>query len=288
VPGDIDPVVARRQLGRELKRIRQKADLTQQAVASLLDWSASKVIRIENGAVAVQPTDVRALLAAALVTDKVEIDRLVLLARSSKKLEWSEDREVFSQAYGNYLRYEASAAMVRQFNPSLVPGLLQCEEYAFCIAEQVLGMARERAERLVEARLRRQELLTTLDGPNFRFILDETALMRPVGGTQLMERQLNQLYALSQHDRVDIRVLPLAAGAHLGMRGPFILLEFEDENFDDVLFLEDPMGDSFTRDDKITLAEYYETFATLESLSATLDERVLQAVINWWNHSGGT
>ena len=97
--------------------------------------------------------------------------------------------------------------------------------------------------------------------------MDESALRRPIGSRDLMNTQLQRLLAISQHDRTSLFLLPLAVGAHPGMRGPFILLEFEDPAFDDVLFMENPRGDYLTRDDPDSTAEYFELFDQLERLS---------------------
>jgi transcriptional regulator with XRE-family HTH domain len=259
-----DPSVEKRRLRLALRRARQEAGLTQKQAAESLEWSREKVLRIEKGAVSVQPTDVRALLQAYGISD---VDEYVEMSRRAKEPGWSEYRDIYAQDYINYLGYEAVASVIRQYHPSLVPGLLQTDEYAQEIFTKVHDNSAKTVRRRRDARLRRQELLEAGNGPEFHFILDETALRRRVGSVRVMQDQIRRLQEINQRSNVHLRVLPFTVGAHPGMRGPFILLEFDDPTFDDVLFMENPRGDYMTRDEADVTAEYFETFGQLEKLS---------------------
>lgn len=264
-----DPVVEKRRLRLALRKAREEAGLTQQEVADALDWSREKVLRIEKGAVSVHPTDVRDLLRLYKFTKQGDIDLFVEMARAAMQPGWNEYKDVYAQDYITYLGFEAVASTMRQYHPTLVPGLLQTEEYAREILAKVHDNSSEAVERLVNARLRRQELLEGDGGPEFRIIIDEAALRRPVGSERVMKVQLRRLREIAKHNRVTLILLPLSAGAHPGMRGPFILLEFNDPFLDDVLFMENPRGDYVTRDDPESTAKYFQLFNDLEQLSLT-------------------
>lgn len=265
-----DPVVERRRLRLRLRRAREQADLTQQQVADALDWSREKVLRIEKGVVSVTPSDVRDLLRLYKVTTQEDVDHFVEMARVAMQPGWSESyKDVYARDYINYLGFEAIASTMRQYHPTLVPGLLQTEDYAREILTKVHDNTPAMVDRLVNARLRRQGLLEGDTGPEFRIIVDEAALRRPVGSMRVMKAQLRHLKELSEYDRVNLMILPISAGAHPGMRGPFILLDFDDPSLDDVLFMENPRGDYMTRDDPDSIEKYSKLFKELEGWSVT-------------------
>ena len=94
-----DPVTMRRKLRVELKRLRATRELTQRNVAERLDWSQSKVIRIENGSVAVGVTDLQALLRLYGVDDQETIDSMVEMARGSKRLPFTDYKDALPRRH---------------------------------------------------------------------------------------------------------------------------------------------------------------------------------------------
>jgi transcriptional regulator with XRE-family HTH domain len=255
-----------------LRDARNKAGLTQRDVARRLEWSPSKVIRIESGQVAISTVDLRALLREYSVEDMGVIEGLVELARSSKKQSWSQYRDVLTPEAMDYFGYEASAYIVRQYEPLLVPGLLQTEGYTRSILEEVYGNSETGTERRLDSRKARQELLERDDHPQLFFILDEAVIRRQVGGPEVMSRQLDRLTELSRRDRVSIQVFPFAAGAYPGMAGPFTHLEFASD--DDVVYLES-RSDAIVKEDVGEAARYLEIFQDLET-GASSDETFRQ------------
>ncbi len=200
--------------------------------------------------------------------------------------------------------YEGAATFVRNFETLLVPGLLQTEEYARAVirefAERPSGERadkdnedgesadedsadkdratreqaekeradKERADKLVEIRMERQKHLLELpEPPHLFFILDEAVIRRLVGGKAAMRRQISRLIELAERPRVTIEVVPFSAGAHPGLRGPFVVLEFPDAADDDVLYLENTGGDLIRREESAQVLPYRETFEQLRSLS---------------------
>jgi transcriptional regulator with XRE-family HTH domain len=260
----------RRRLTAELRRLRAEAKLTQRQVAETLDWSPSKVIRIEQGTVRIGVTDLQALLNLYAVTDTAAIADLTRMARESKKLPFSEYRDVVSPETLRYFQYEANAAIIRQVHSTLVPGLLQIEEYSRAVLE-AYRRAPEDADKVVDSRKERQELFERPEPPEAFFIIDEAVLRREVGGPKVMARQIDHLVGMAKRPGVAIQVIRFSAGAHSAMAGPFVHLEFPADNDPDVIFVENTLGDTLFRDDEDVTAGYREQFWTLEDLATPAD-----------------
>lgn len=267
-----EAVAMRRRLRVELKRARLNARLTQKDIAERLDWSPSKIIRIESGQVAVSIPDLRALLNEYGVTDEKLARELEELARGSKKQPWTEYKEALTPATIQLFGYEAAASRVRQFELIVVPGLLQTEEYARAMLAGY-QVPEDRAERIVEARLERQELLEQEEGPEYEFLIDEAAIRRVVGGPKTMEAQLRRISEAAKQPRVTVQIIPFPAGAHLGMQGPIKHLEFPDPDDDDVVYIEGPHDtDAFFRDNPTVTAGYLQVFLDLERIACRPNE----------------
>jgi transcriptional regulator with XRE-family HTH domain len=261
-----DPATLRRRLKIELRRARKTAGLTQQSVADALDWSPSKIIRIESGSVAVSVTDLKALAEHYSISDRFE--DLAAMAKGSKKQPWSEYSDILPQETMRYFGYESSVSILRQFEISFMPGLLQTEEYARAILTDVFGRGGENLNRLVKARLERQELFDKQEPPETFFLLDEAVLRRQIGGPDVMRRQLRRLEELAESPRISIQVLPFSTGGYFGLKGPFVYLEFADPEDDDVLYLENPYGDAIFRDATEVTEPYREAFWDMEKIAS--------------------
>lgn len=262
------PIVQRRRLRAELRNARQATSMTQEQVAAAMDWSLSKVIRIEAGSVGISTNDLKALLRHYKILDDQRIAELVALARAARERSWWQSyRDIASPRLLQFIEYEAAASIIRQFESLLVPGLLQTEEYARVVIEQQAEPStRERVGGLVEVRMRRQDLLDRDDPPLLFFILDEAVVRRMVGGKAIMRHQILHLVEIANRPNVTIEVIPFSAGVHPGMKGPFVAIEFPDPIDDDVLYLESPRGDIISDDpDEILL--YRETFEQLRKAS---------------------
>jgi len=255
-------VTKRRHLRSELRKLRVDAGLTQKDVAESLDWSTSKIIRIESGVVAIRVTDLQALLQHYGVTEADRVEQLVEMARNSKNQPFSGYKDVHSVETIRYFAYESSATRIRQFEPLLIPGTLQTEEYTRALL-QSYDISDDRIDRIQESRRERQEFFEADNAPEAFFILDEAAIRRTVGGRGVMQRQLDRLVEAAERPHVRIQVIPFVFGAHKGLQGPFVYLEF-DEDDADVLYLENPLGDAVFREDPEITSKYLETFFKLE------------------------
>lgn len=269
-----DPAVQRRRLRVELRRLRQDASMTQRDVARAMDWSTSKLIRIESGEVGISSNDLKVLLDHYGVKEKRRIDSMVEMARTARKESWSDFRDVLKTPFLTYLGFESSAQLIRTYQPLLVPGLLQTEEYARAVLVEAYGDTGLSAERQWQARQRRQELHEQERPPKMFFVIDEAVIHRHVGGPGAMRRQLERLKQWSAEPHVTLQVLPFTAGAHPGMRGPFVLLEFADPSDDDLLYLEHVTGDTTTRDVPEETGPYLDIFYLLEERALTPEDTV--------------
>jgi transcriptional regulator with XRE-family HTH domain len=126
---------------------------------------------------------------------------------------------------------EPSANRIRNAEPSLVPGLLQTENYATSLARTRDGITEDEITERVQAKMRRQRILDRDDPapPTVRFIIDEWALRRPIGGPQVMHEQILHLIEMAKRPNIIIRILPAGVGAHEGLSGGGIAIaEFDD------------------------------------------------------------
>jgi transcriptional regulator with XRE-family HTH domain len=262
----------RRQLLAELRRLRPARVHTQRQVAEALDWSPSKVTRIESGAVSLSVTDLRALLDFYEVTDPAVVERLVDLARRSRRARspFAAYADVFGALALRFFDFEHSASWIGDVELLVVPGLLQTEEYARALMS-VYDIG-EKAERFIASRRVRQQLLDRVNPPALSCVIDESVLMRAIGGPVVMRAQLERLLDLARRPNVAIRVIPLSLGEHVGLRGPFVLLKFAGTHDPDVVYIEQRRGDALFQDEVEVTANHQRLFVELEKRAARPDE----------------
>ncbi|MFD9789324.1 helix-turn-helix domain-containing protein [Streptomyces sp. NPDC059070] len=226
VPFRGSAAVQRLRLRTELRTARGAAGLTQKEVAREMEWSPSKLLRIEAGEVGISVNDLRQLLILYGISGAEEINSLLDLARQSRKMPFTEYRDLFDKEFLEFLAMESSAHVTRTFQPLNLPGLLQTEEYAEAVIRiySPQSLASE-TERMVEARMLRQEVLEREEA-QFFFILDESVIRRQVGGPGVMQAQLHRLAELADHPNINVMVLPFHVGAHRAAAHSFTLFEF--------------------------------------------------------------
>jgi transcriptional regulator with XRE-family HTH domain len=240
---EIDPTVARRKLKNHLRSLRESAQLSQSDVAETLEWSLSKVIRIETARVGLSVVDTRAMLELYGVRGgDPRLDELLDLARWSKAQAWYDTyRNVVSKPFAAYLGHESSAAVIRTYQPTLIPGLLQTDDYArVVLAGQ--GRTGDDLDAGIDLRIERQTRLDSAT-PRVRrdFVYDESAIRRVVGGPGVMRAQLRRLLEVAEDADVSQRIIPFEAGLLPYTATGYVLLEIPDEG--DVLYLESSAGE---------------------------------------------
>lgn len=222
------PTIRRRRLGAALRRLREDAGLSTTEVAERLGWSHSKISRIETAKSPVTAADVQELLTHYEVPDQ-EAEALLRLAREAKQRGWWHSySEVLPEWFESYLGLEAEASKLSAYEPLVIHGLLQTEEYAAAVlGAHPLRTTPDEIERSVELRRARQARLTRDGEPIvLDVVIGEGAVRQLVGGPCVMAAQLEYLAQAQGLPNVAIRVLPFTSGAHPALHGAFAVLEF--------------------------------------------------------------
>jgi transcriptional regulator with XRE-family HTH domain len=259
--------VKKRRLRVALRQARADAKMTQKAAADSLVWSTSKIVRIEQGIVPVTPTDVRAMLHLYGVSADPRVEDLVELAKEAREDKgWSTFSDVFSPAALDLFGNEAAAKVIYKYEPSVIPGMFQTQDYARALLKAV-GYSDDQVERRLEARAQRQRLLEQAIRPDLNFILGEAAISRPAGGAEVMREQIGHLIDLAETDGISVMLLPFTAGVHRGMGSAFTVLQFDDPLLSDLLYLENAERESVSRDESGEIKKYLELFVELQAMA---------------------
>lgn len=280
------PVVQSAILRRALVQLRKDNGLTQEDVAGDLDWSASKLIRIEGGRSSLSMTDLDALLSHYGVTSDSERDQLRQLNREARERAWwAVYRDQVSPEYLEYVGYEAGASFIRQFPGTVIPGLIQTPEYAEALTritvedeKRITDKEEKQITEIVDLRMQRQsELERRSKPPRQYYVLDEAVVRRHVGieiDPAIMPTQLRYIAdKAAGNDLLTIRLIPFNAGAHAGLSGPFTLLDFE--GLPDLLYLDAGRGPLvLVVGDDAEVAGYRGNFESLLSRALPEDESI--------------
>jgi transcriptional regulator with XRE-family HTH domain len=249
LPATPSPTVRRKRLGIELRRLREDAGLTCEDVGQRLDCSGTRISRIETGRINVKPGDVRELLDIYGITG-TEADPLVQLAREARRKGWWHTYgQVLPPWFEAYIGLEAEAVRQRDFQPMVIPGLFQTEDYARAVlcAAPIAGNA-EAIDRQVTLRMERQAILNQASPPDLWVVLSESVLRVQVGGPDVMRSQLRHLVDLAGRSNVTLQVLPFTTAAHVHPVSPFTILEFPESADPTVVYLEHLTGSLFLED----------------------------------------
>ncbi|WP_433032679.1 helix-turn-helix domain-containing protein [Actinomycetospora sp. CA-053990] len=281
------PVVTRRRLGGELKRLREARGFKLEDVARQLECSQSKISRLENGKGVPRWRDVRDMLEVYGVPDGDERERLLDWARDGRaKMWWRSYSDVLPPVMATYVELEWDAAKIRAYEAHIVHGLLQTRDYARAVLRNAYGSttSEQDIEKLVEVRMRRQEALTASHGLSFHCVLDESTLHRVVGSPAILRSQVEHLIAVAQAEHVDVRVLPFSAGLLPGSREAFAKLDYSEGIEDGVVYVERPgMAGEFLTDpsevsDHETWLDGLYAVALTEGESIPLMERAVRRI----------
>ncbi|MEV4762357.1 helix-turn-helix transcriptional regulator [Micromonospora chokoriensis] len=201
----------------QLRRLRTTAGMSQEDFGRLVHYSGSMVSALELGQ---RPLD-RLFLARAdeVLTTGGLLVYLLKLAERDGQPSW----------FRPWLDAERSARQLRCFQPTLIPGLLQTENYARAVIRCDDLLSDDEVERRVHARLDRQSIMTQPDPPQLIAVVNEHALRQTAEHMRgLMTEQLTQLINYAQRPQVSVHVVPAEVGLHVGMSGPFTLARSAD------------------------------------------------------------
>lgn len=220
------PTIPRWQLGKELTKLRLDRGMTLEDIRTTLDCSESKARNIELGRVGIDKTDLAALLDLYAV-DESQREPLTDLQQQGRQRGWWSKYGALPWTYATLLGLEEGAKTIKTYEPMLVPGLLQTDDYARAVVKALVpDIEADAAETQVQIRQDRQRRTLSDDPPTIRVILEEAALRKVVGGADVTRAQLTHLLKASEWMR--LQILP-ASKPSPGLDGPFTILEFDED-----------------------------------------------------------
>ncbi|HEV2637884.1 MAG TPA: helix-turn-helix transcriptional regulator [Actinocrinis sp.] len=231
-------------LGSTLRRLREDQGITMKEAGYHIRGSEAKISRMETGKVSFKERDVEDLLTFYKVTDPVERAQTMTLVHEANTLGWwNSFNEVIAPWFGPYVGLEDAASLIRTYDLQFVNGLLQTPEYSRAVIASNRSLGSAEVNKLALMRQRRQQKFADpATSPKLWVVLDESAVRRPIGGPEVMRRQVEFLLTASLRRNVTIQLLPYSAGAHAAESGAFTLLRFSEPDLADVVYLEHLTG----------------------------------------------
>ncbi|MFF7391569.1 Scr1 family TA system antitoxin-like transcriptional regulator [Streptomyces scabiei] len=272
-PKDLDPSSSPRALlGAELRHAREKAELSQEELGQQLFVSGTFVGQLEAATRRLKP-DIARLIDVALDTGDFFSRNCMAVAKSQ-----------YSEHFTEAVEAEAAATEIRQYEPLLIPGLLQTPAYARAVFRAYRPTASEEViEEKVAHRMERAHILERETNPLFWTVLDEAVVRRVTGGRAVMAEALRHIITLASQNRIIVQVLPFDAGAHASMEGSIKLMEFADAP---TLLYFEGVGSGRLEDDPATVRYQRRTheFLTAVSLSPEKSLAMLEAMAQDYAH----
>ncbi|MDT9700790.1 helix-turn-helix transcriptional regulator [Streptomyces sp. P17] len=273
------PTARRRRLSIELKKLREKSSLTCAQVGEALDWSGSKVNRMETGSGRVQPSDIDALCRFYGTSDELR-EFLKSLARQAKVRGWWQLHGTGVPEWFNiYIGLEQDATTFRQYQCELIPGLMQTEPYACELHKTGAHMSSKDIARAVRVRMERQAMLARPDAPDAWFIVSEGALRHVIGDRGVMRDQLERVLDSAESPTVTLQVLPFDSGTYPAT-GSFTMLGFPAPEDPDIVY-RDGITDAVYLEGEHHVREYTRAFDGLRAaaLSPQRSTQLIESIL---------
>lgn len=264
------PTARQRELGTRLRGLRNEHNLTVEDVAERLLCSATKISRLETGARRPSLRDVRDLCGIYEVDASTSAE-LMSLAKEARAAGWWTQYDDLN--LDPLIGLEDAAATITCYSMFYMPGLLQTREYAQGIISIVAPKMDPRVvQQRVDARLRRQQLLSRDSRPRYNVLLDENVIRRGVGSPELIAAQLEKVLETINAGRAVVQIIPFSAGAYATADGYFVLLEFEGRaDLWPVVYIEGLAGNQYL-DRKGDIARYRECIDYLKARALSPQE----------------
>ncbi|MDQ1010576.1 transcriptional regulator with XRE-family HTH domain [Streptomyces sp. V4I23] len=221
----VGPTTRRRQLGADLRRLRERKGLTLEEAGARVGISKATLSRYERKEGSVKWPAVEALCREYGATDEERLT-LVGLAKGAKIQGWWRSlADPIPESMNLMLTLEDEVVREDHYACMYVPGLLQTRAYAEAVhrASEMRCSETEIAH-MVDIRMKRQELLSREDPPHIWAVIDEAVIRRVVGGRAAMREQLEHLISLTESPHITVQILPFASGAHAAAVGSFVVL----------------------------------------------------------------
>jgi DNA-binding XRE family transcriptional regulator len=256
--------------GSEVRRAREAAGMSQTDLGALVPCDKATVSRIEAGLTAPDEAFAKACDVAFPRMDG-------WFWRFWKDSQgWGS---AFTPALREFAEYEAEARTLRTFEHSVIPGLLQTDDYAREVLSRHPHVTPAQVTERVAARMARQSVLGRDDPAVFWVLMDESILHREIGSPKIMADQLDKLAEMARRATVTVQLVP-GKGAHIGMMGAFMLAETPDAS---VVYL-DHFADGMTTDSPAIVATVSMRFDVLrtEALRGSESQEIIEAAAEIW------
>jgi transcriptional regulator with XRE-family HTH domain len=284
VAEDVSPTIARRHVRLALRDAREKAKLTQPQVAEAMEWSLSKVIRIESGDVSIAPNDLRPLLTFLNVKDRTLVADLLALAkiaRTRQRKAWYQQpgmRDHLTEPMLRLIEYEAEAVEIRYYQVYYMPGPLQTAAYGHAnldiYADEI--PAETRRVRVEIRQLRRETVLSRLgNGLTIFALLDESVFRRTLGVPEVFLGQLRDFYDLVSEGKVKLRMIPFDFDSAVTNNATFDLLTLRSgkaEERSEVLYREIGLQDEIVEDHSVR--KHHERFDKIWNAAVSEEDTI--------------
>ncbi|BCL28834.1 helix-turn-helix domain-containing protein [Streptomyces aurantiacus] len=271
MPAGGRPTVRSRRLGTALRQYRQAAELDQPQAAEIIASNQAKISRVETGHSTPRVIEVRLLLDAYGVTDTEVRAKLEELAKHSKNRGWwLEHAAHLGPDYVDHIALEDDATYIREWQPVMIPGLLQTPAYAEAvIADGPHYLDPERVAQLVKVRVGRQ---TKIDegGASYTAIIWEAVLTHPLVNVEIHREQLSAVLEVGKRKNVTVQVLPFSAGILAGYSSAFYSFSFDEEPTVEAVAMDNLRGTSVLEGAE-DLAAYANAYDLLRSSALAPD-----------------
>ena len=266
------PTVRLRRLAAELRRLRSAAQLSRENVEEQTGINEGTLYRLETARARPQRRTLMALLDLYGADASLRSD-LLAIAQGADDQGWLRPyHSALPEEYTAYISFEAEARSVRNYESLFIPGLLQTEDYARAVIPGVQpSIPKDQIDQRVQARMERQQLLDRHDPLELWAVIDEAAIRRLVGGRKIMHAQIAHLTDVAAKPNVTIQVIPFEAGAHPGMPGSFVHMDFKDPLDPELVYIDTMAGDLFLEADA-DLRRYRSMFDHLRATALNASE----------------
>lgn len=216
-------------LGRQLRALRINAGISAEYARAAIDVSKQTLWRIETGQpVRLHPLVVEGLCKLYGASEERTAILLNLVEETKRTGWWHAFNDTILEDFNLFVELEATARRIASFQTTLLPGLLQTDEYRRALIwVRFAAISGTEVERKIAAFRQRKTRLDSDSAVRFEAVIDESALRRAIGGPSVMEGQLRHLLQVAERPHISVRVVPLAAEAYAGLNvGSFVILDF--------------------------------------------------------------
>ncbi|MER6607454.1 helix-turn-helix transcriptional regulator [Streptomyces sp. NPDC000927] len=256
----------------ELRRLRAAANLTREDVTDRTGINNATLYRIEKARARPQKRTLQALMELYGATEAQRTDLLAMQSGSQGQGWLRPYHSELPEEYTAYIGFESEARTVRNYESLFIPGLAQTERYARAVIRGVLPTASQKeVDQRVQARIERQAVLTKPNPLQLWAIMDEAAVRRMVGGPAVMREQAQHLIRLAEEPNVTLQLIPFGTGAHAGMTGSFVHMDFPDAQDPELVYVDTPAGDLFL-ESEAEIRRYKSMFEHLQAVALGPDD----------------